>query len=309
MKIQVITIAIIAIFFMGCDPDEVTIKYDISETMEFEVVHEGIYSTMSNGVEEIGTDVKSWLKITFNRDGEQYLMQSQFVADNSRGYLAKSMPPDLSHRMHYEVKSLGEYGVHEVKGFEKFIPLVVNKLDIPTIYRNQLKNPNYVKLFKRRAKKAWEWSHLLKEGESYPSHGDITETIKSQRKFFPIGVELDSVKTVGIENIEGRDCLQYNIFYREKVEFPYYLWAQWAYGTTEGKNYKNFDIVDAKSDVQYSVHIDIDNSVVCRENEIRKEHYLLKNKESGADAEFSGIASIERNYRPLGSKENIKTYE
>jgi hypothetical protein len=281
-------------FLFSCQPEKVNINYEMKGPRHFELVHNGHFATMDNGLEKMGTVTKTYTSATFSQQGEMLYLDRSYVTDNSKGYHQNSMPEELGMRipeMHLEAKGPVVYAI---KGYEKFSDGVVKKLMIPTKFRNQLMNPTYPAKVERIEQKRWLITHLL-QGE-VPTEKNITSMATEKGWKLPPWVELDSVVTGRVGSVEDRQCLEYDVYYREKVFFPYYLWEQWAYSTDEGKDFKNFKPEKAQAVVDYKVFVDITDGVVCREQEKRKETHTIKEPESGEEKEFIANVFIERLY-------------
>lgn len=287
----------------SCGSEEVNVQYKLEGSKAYEVIHNGYFSTISEGTEQMGTVTKTWLEVTFEQSGEQMGKRSIYKNDASRGYHKNSFPAELIFRGDYTVVGKG-YEVSNVRGLDEFGTEIVDKLVIPDRWKTQLKNAKYPMLLKRREKKRWEWAHLL-EGP-VPKGANITELVKRVRPRMPIGVQLDSVTTYkALRNVEDRKCLEYTVFYSEKIDFPRYLWEQWAYSTKEGKAYKNFrpDPEKSTAKVEYTVLIEPETGLPCREKEIRTENYVITEEESGSQAEFTAVVHLEDLYTEFKDEE------
>ena len=51
MKYKLLVSIGCALVFLGCQPDQVTVNYKSEKTLNFEVIHDGIYSTVVDGNE------------------------------------------------------------------------------------------------------------------------------------------------------------------------------------------------------------------------------------------------------------------
>jgi hypothetical protein len=294
-------LAILGIAWSGmlvsCTPDEITIEYPQSGSMQFDVLHNGFFSTLDNGTEVVGTVSKTYQRVTFESQNGVQSLHNSYLMDGSQGYHKHSLPSELLQRIPYSITGKG-YSVESVSDLNTYFA-TVKSLQIPEKYRRQLDNVEYLPKFKGLLTKQWQWLHLL-EGK-YPTKQNVTSLVKERRPQMPAGVTLDSVVIDRLSHIEGRDCIRYDIYYAEPIVFPYFLWEQWAYSTQEGKAYKNFRPVQESSfaKVQYTVYLGMDDGYVCREQENRREEYVIADKESGAQAEFTAIAYIERLYTPV----------
>jgi len=286
----VFLMAIVALV-AGCQPDSVNIQYKDPGGRVFEMIQTGYYSTFSNGEEQIGTVTQTYMEVRFSREGETDLFQKRFVADNSKGYHQHSMPPELMNRLHVNLAAKGAE-VQAISGHETFIKNVVDGLQIPERFRSQLRQKQYPAQFDRILKKRWELRHLL-QGE-YPTEANVTSQVKESSPIIPAGVKLDSVFTRRVGEIDGRKCLDYDVYYRDQVYFPEYLREQWAYSTEEGKPYQAYQTLGGEARVQLTVSIDLADGTLCREMERRNETQTLKDPETGQSAEFDALVYIER---------------
>jgi len=227
-------------------------------------------------------------------------MERRYLNDKSKGYHKNSMPLDLAYRV--PVIKLFAQGskVESVRGNEMFVPNVVNNLAIKEPFKRQLRDARYQLQFDREEKRRWEITHLL--SGKLPDNGNITQLLRSQGRLPIPSVAVDSVLLSGWIRIGKQHCVEYTVFFPEREPFPYFVWEQFAYGTKAGAPYQKFKADTAEYQTQYSVALDPETSILCREREVKTGVNAMVNPETKEKSVFRSYVSIENLYTKLGEK-------
>jgi hypothetical protein len=283
-------LSVIAIL-SSCGNEETTVNYSGESASAMDVFHNGIYSVKEGEGEIIGTMTSTYLTYSWRMEGETTILERQLLMDKSKGYHKNSMPIELSYRVPQVAVIADGIKVKSVRGYEQFIPQVVEKLAIKENFKRQLRDARYQLEFDRYEKHRWEMGHLLLG--SVPVRGNITGLLKSQGRLPLPAFEVDSVVVVGFKSTDGRKCLEYKTYFRDKESFPYFMWEQYAYSVESGKKYQEFKPDSAFYSTEYMVSLDIETGIPCQEREVKVGTHVMIHPESKERATFTSYITRE----------------
>ncbi|GHV12383.1 hypothetical protein AGMMS49938_04820 [Fibrobacterales bacterium] len=277
----------------ACDPSSATINYSLPAPVTVEVFSQNHYSTMDGGYEQIGTVTETRYSQNYAESNDTITLTRKFLYDASKGYLKKSHPAELALRLPELKLTAANLKILNIEGNENFSE-VVSKVSIPDRWKKQITNFTRQVDLDRADKLRWEITHLL-TGE-IPLKSDITLLLTERGQLPLANVQVDSVRTQGLHKINGRECLEYAVFLREKEPFPYFIWEQHISITTGGKQFKEYAPQNANYQNRWEVAIDTQNGVPCLEREYKNGINEMKNLSTGDSITFESLISKTRLY-------------
>lgn len=289
-----------ALFFilMGCSQSEVAVKYDLPEPVALEIYHNGYYSSFDDPHELVGTITHTFTKGIYSQSGDVLNFERSFLSDASKGYHKLSMPLELSWHLPFialQTVPGQHHKVQSVRGFEKFIPEVVENLPIKKAFKPQLRNARFQLEFDRYEKRRWELSHLLGD-KKVPTKGRIDAQLALQNRLPVPMLEVDSVVAVGFRKLDSRRCFEYKVYYPEREPFPYFMWEQHAYGTEGGVALQEFRPDSGAYYTEYSLALDPHTGIPCQEREVKTGTIFVTHPTSKENAEIKVNITLENLY-------------
>jgi hypothetical protein len=286
---------IFAFFLISCGEKTVFISYDIAVPVKAEVFSQSHYGTMDNDVEELGTITSTHFVNEYSQDGDMFYLERTFLADASQGYLKKSYPAELALRMPNLKLTAQNFKVVDIEGYENFDSSVVAKVSIPDRWKKQISKMTRQIDLDRIERRRFDITHLL-QGE-VPLHSNVTRLLISQGRIPNLpNAQIDSVFTKGISKIDGKRCLEYIVYLQEKEPFPYFIWEQHIATVKSGKPFKSYHPKEAVYKNIYTVFLNLENGIPCREREYKFGTHGMQNPESGDSVTFKSQVSHERFY-------------
>lgn len=294
MRFNVLIVLVALVLFAGCGRRSVEIQYQLPQgSIALQLYHSGVFSTYNGEDEIIGTMTATWENYTLTQTGEDWTQERQYLADKSKGYHKNSMPMELSWRVP-QVRVIAPGGVvQSVRGYERFVPDVVEKLPLQEKFKRQLRDARYQLEFDRYEKRRWELEHFLKG--KIPLDSNITARF-SEEELAVGGIQIDSVVTKAYRKLDGRRCFEYALYFEEREPFPYFYWEQHAYGTKGGEAYRDFRSDSASYHTEYTVMLEPSTGVLCQVREVKQGLHIMKHRETGERAEFRSQTTLEHLY-------------
>ena len=285
-----------AFLLCSCDPDTITINYDLAEPVDVSLYTEGYFSTLDlKGEEHLGTVTAAYVDLRYSKDGDSVKVDRKFKGERSRGYLKHSMPSELAWRISEVSLSAIDDRVHRLDGYDEGYDSVVTHLRLAERWRKQLLNKDYIPHLKRIEKHRWEMDHLI-VGE-IPTKGNITQLLKDRKRLNFGLITIDSVVVKGFENRDRRRCLDYVIYLHEKESFPYYIWEQHVNSNIVPEKFQQYNTgLHANYDVKYEVMMDPATGVPCQEREVKVGTHTMVNPVTQDTASFTSYVTYERLY-------------
>ncbi len=287
---------IFALFLISCSGEKtVTINYNLASPVKTEVFAQSNYSTMDGDIEQVGTIIKIYYTSEYSQNENMLYLDRVYTSDASEGYLKKSHPGELAYRTPNLKLTAQGLKVIDIKGYEDFDSAVVAKVSIPDRWRKQISRMTRQIDLDRIERRRWEITHLLL-GE-IPLNTNVTEMLAAQGRL-PVmpNVQIDSVLTKGIRNINGKKCLEYTVFLQEKDPFPYFIWEQHVNSVKSGMPFKSYAPREAVYQNRYNVALNLENGIPCLEYELKFGVHGMQNPESGDSVTFKSQISHERFY-------------
>ncbi|MDR2732145.1 MAG: hypothetical protein LBB36_02895 [Fibromonadaceae bacterium] len=288
-------ITLISALLISCSEQTVTVSYDLQTPVKIEIFSQSHYATMNGDIEEVGTITATHFTHEYSKDDDMLYLERVFIADASKGYLKKSYPAELALRtpkMRLTAKGLK---VVDITGYEDFDSAVVAKISIPDRWKKQISSMTRQIDLDRLERRRWELTHLLL-GE-VPLNKNVTRQLGSQGRLPAIPlIQIDSVLTKEIREINGIKCLEYTVFLQEKEPFPYFIWEQHTSSVKSGMPFKSYHPKDAVYQTRYEVAINPKNGIPCQEREFKFGTHGMQNPETGDSVTFKSQISHERFY-------------
>ncbi|NLB62880.1 MAG: hypothetical protein GX801_02060 [Fibrobacter sp.] len=291
-------LGLFVIMLFSCSQSDVAIKYNLPAPVSMELYHNGYYSSFDGKDELVGTISSNFTKAIYSQSGDFLSYEREYLSDASKGYHKNSMPLELSWRIPFlSVQSVeGQVNrVQSVRGYEKFIPDVVEKLPIKKHFKNQLRNQRFQLEFDRYEKRRWELGHLI-GSKKVPTKGDITAELSNQGRLPIPMLEVDSVISTGFRKLDKRRCFVYNVYYREREPFPYFMWEQHAYGIENAAALREFKPDSGSYYTHYSMAIDPKTGIPCQEREVKHGTIFVSNEKTKEKDEIKVNITLENLY-------------
>jgi hypothetical protein len=288
-------LVVFAFVIISCGEKSANISYDLHSPVKIEVFSQSHYGTMDGDVEQLGTITSTYFVNEYSQDGDMHYLERAFVADASQGYLKKSYPAELALRVPSLRLTAQNLRVVNIEGYEDFDSSVVAKVSIPDKWKRQISRMTRQIDLDRIERRRFDITHLLR-GE-VPLHSNVTELLASQRRIPNLpNAQIDSVLTKGISRIDGKRCLEYIVYLQEKEPFPYFIWEQHIATVKSGMPFKSYHPKEAVYKNNYTVFINLEDGIPCREREYKFGVHGMQNPESGDSVTFKSQVSHERFY-------------
>jgi hypothetical protein len=296
MKKKCTLFIIFALLLASCVSEKfVDINYDLDVPIKINAMAQSHYATMDGEIERVGTITKIFFTNEYSQDGEMLYLDRTYVSDASQGYLKKSYPSELAYRVPNLKLIARGLQVADIIGYENFDSTVVAKVSIPDKWKKEINQMTRQIDLDRIEKRRWEITHLLLG--KIPLNTNITEMLKSQNRLLMMpNAQIDSVRTKGFRNIEGKKCFEYTVYLQEKEPFPYYIWEQHVVNVKSGMAFKKYLPKEAMYQNRYDVALNIENGIPCREYELKFGIHGMQDPESGDSVTFNSQISHERFY-------------
>ena len=282
-----------ALLSAGCS-DEVTVSYDMRTPFERELFSQGDYSTQNSVGEVVGTGMRWWLMENLIPGGEGgvTVWTRKFSAQKNLGYHRHSLPSELALKVPVRA-DVDEERMGEVKGFENFVSDVVDPLPVHPLLRAPLRKKELLARFDAEWRLWWRATHLLRG--TFPRKGNVTALVPAS-DLAPLKV--DSVFTAGVERIQNRDCLVYEIDYRlESAPDADLLFEQFLKAdTTDGRAYADFKADSASAKGRWKIWIAPENGWLCREQDWQELTIVAEHRETGESRPVTARKAVERLY-------------
>ena len=286
----------------GCSGD-IKIGTAPREPVQYQAFRSGSYSTLNGGLELMGTTTRWWTveQLLPTETGLEF--QRKYMNQKGEGYHRYSLPSELATRV--EVKAEIAAGkMEQVRGFDKFVPDVVNLLPVHEVFKVPLRDPALPERFARELRLWWRATHLLPANLPIPLKANITGLL-GDLDLQPLLV--DSVVTGVKSQVEERPCLQYSIYYHEVLVDNALIFEQFlAADTNDRRTYREFTFAGGEGKGKWDVWVDPDNGNVCREYDWQEQTNQIKQKESGEMKSFRSNRLIEMLYTYHPEREGVR---
>ena len=288
-------LVICAIFLISCGEKTVNIKYDLAQPVKVDVSSQSNYATMDGEYEQIGTITAIRFKNEYSQSNDTFYVNRTFESDASRGYLKKSYPAELAYRTPDLKITALDFKVIDINGYENFDSLVVAKITIPDRWKKQISRMTRKIDLDRIEKQRFDLTHILLG--NIPLNTNVTRQLASMGRL-PLlpNVQIDSVVTKGIREIEGKRCLEYNVYLQEKELFPYFIWEQHTSSVKGGIPFKEYHPKDAFYNSRHEITINLENGIPCQEREFKFGVHGMQNPETKDSVFFKSQITHERLY-------------
>ncbi|MCL2284011.1 MAG: hypothetical protein FWC26_11915 [Fibromonadales bacterium] len=290
---------IFALVLISCSAERTAdVTYNLELPAKAEVFSQSYYITLDGEDEKVGTAAKIYFTNEYSQEGEMLYLDRTFVSDVSEGYLKKSYPGELAYRTPNLKLSAKGQRVVDINGYESFDSLVVAKISIPDRWKKQISQMTRQIDLDRIERRRWEITHLLLG--KVPLNANVTGMLASQGRL-PVlpNAQIDSVLTKSFRTIDGRRCLEYTVYLREKEPFPYFIWEQHIATVKSGMPFKSYHPKEAMYENRYDVAINLQNGIPCREYEYKFGTHGMQNPETGDSVTFKSRISHERYYKNI----------
>lgn len=300
-KLLVIPSVIATSLLFSCDAAKVEVQYKLEAPLTMDLFHNGTYSTEEGKVgEAVGTITATYSHIVYRQEGDIRSEERRMVMDKSKGYHKHSLPQELSYRVPLVTITAKGFQVHSVRGNEMFVPKVVESLPLKEKFKRQLRDARYQLEFDRMEKRRWELSHLVRGQVS--AIGNITNELKSLGSIPLPGLPIDSVVAKGYKKLNGKECFEYQVHYKETEPFPYYVWEQHAYSTEAGKPYQTWKADSTHYTTVFTAALDPENGIPCQERLTKEGTNWIHNPETKEVASFKSFITTENLYTVPGEE-------
>jgi hypothetical protein len=303
MKKQLLFLS--AFFLLSCSSD-VEINYKLSEPVPIDLYTESYYATIDlEGKERVGTITADYVHLDYAQKGDTIVIRRNFEIDKSRGYLKNSHPAELQWRLPEVITKGVAERVASTTGFAGAYDSLLRRMPMPSRWRDQLLNPDYIKHLERQEKHRYEMDHLLTG--KVPEKGNITQLLKDRGRLQFALIQVDSVVTEGFRNLDKRKCFAYTVYLKETESFPYYIWEQYVnskIGTEKFQAYHSG--LKAEYETEYWVTLDPETGIPCQEREVKIGTHTMVNPHTGDTATFKSNTTLERLYTVIRDAADAK---